>query len=110
MKRKGCMFLLLIVILIIVVVLVNCMGGKKTLAPGTYQVTQAVYEVKDRDYELQVKGYGEYDVKTLTVVKDASKAMTLEVSKDLKHTLYVKSDSDVIQDVGSSSKAKKKKR
>ena len=101
---------MLLIVILIIVVIASCMGKKKTLAPGTYQVTQAVYEVKDRDYELQVKNYGEYDVKTLTVVKDASKAMTLVISKDLKHTLYVKADSDVIQDNDGSKSKKKKKR
>lgn len=110
MRLKKRQLILLLVIVLIIVTIASCFGKKK-LQPGTYEVTEAVFEVKDNDYELQVKNYGEYDVdNSLKVVEDASKAMTLVIAKDMTHTLYVADEDDIIQEVEQSKPSLKKKK
>lgn len=110
MKIKKSTIILLLIVLIIVIALASCMGGKK-LKPGKYEVTQAVHEVKDNDYELNVKGYGEYDVKQLTIVeKPGQSVMQLEIKADNTHTLTVADEDDIIIDNSTSSGSKKKKK
>jgi hypothetical protein len=112
MKLKKRWIILALLLLIIILILATCFGGKK-LKPGTYEVTQAVYEVKDGDYELDVKGYGEYDVKALNVIeKPGQSVMQLEIKPDNTHNLYVNEKDDVIIDNSSDSglKLKKKKK
>jgi len=109
MKIKKRWVVLLLLLAIIIIVLATC--GKKGLAPGKYDVTQAVHELKDDDYELEVKNYGEYDVDKLTVVTDPNlNNMVLEIKQDKSHTLYVKSENDIIIEADTDTKKKKKKR
>lgn len=109
MKRK--LFFFAIVVLVLLVLLASLLGGKKALKPGKYEVTQAVFEQKDQDYELEVRGHGEYDVKQLQVVTNSSQSgMLLEIKPSGEHLLHVKSEQDIIIEEESSSLFKKKKK
>lgn len=109
MKRRWLIFILIIVLFIILVA--SCFGGKKGLAPGKYEVSQATYEVSDKDYELQVKNYGEYDVAKLQVVTNPSQQnMMLEIKPDGSHTLFVRSENDIIMEQELPKFKKKKKK
>lgn len=109
MKRRWLIFIIILILFILLVA--SCFGGKKGLAPGKYEISQATYEMSDRDYELQVKNYGEYDVEKLKVVTNpGQKTMMLEIKPDGTHTLYVRSENDIIVEQDSPKFKKKKKR
>ncbi|MCX7569707.1 hypothetical protein OS242_06995 [Tumebacillus sp. DT12] len=109
-KRTKALLIFILLIVLVLVLVASCFGGKKPPV-GTHEVTQAVYEQKDDDYELNLKQYGEYDVKKLTVVEKAGQSpMLLEIKADGTHTLTVASKNDIIIDQGSSSSLKKKKK
>jgi hypothetical protein len=109
-KRTKALLIFILLIVLVLILIVSCFGGKKPPV-GTHEVTQAVYEVKDDDYELILKQYGEYDVKNLNVVEKAGQSpMLLEIKADGTHNLIVSSKNDIIIDNDTSSSLKKKKK
>ena len=109
-KRTKALLIFILLIVLVLVLIASCFGGKKPPV-GTHEVTQAVYEVKDDDYELELKKYGEYDVKKLNIVEKAGQSpMQLEIKQDGTHTLFVNSKNDVIIDNDQSKSLKKKKK